>query len=232
MPPLDNSGRAWSTIEATPLYMEKLQLLCHSQREVREQGYIVKPLTAAQIRKKGRCENCGGEVLPNNRLVMLTITARFKESWLKNKKTSSQRNILQHQQRKEAEKLLIDLDEPAVPLEAQSENPLPTSTEPQKLPGRGKGKAKGKTVERPVLTQPKSVCVFHPGGVANKVSLKRPGSIRLLTTVALRLLRPRLVITRMQRNDRTHFLRPRRPRPYAILDIPPHAAQVQQTCAW
>lgn len=57
----------WSTIEETPVNIEKLLLLCHNQGQLEKESYIVDCLTPAQIDAKSRCANCNGEDLPITR---------------------------------------------------------------------------------------------------------------------------------------------------------------------
>ncbi|OAP60254.1 hypothetical protein AYL99_05256 [Fonsecaea erecta] len=66
-PPLSSHGVTepnttqitWSCIPISLAYWEKLQLLCHSEKELKREGYVIKPLDAAQIRSKARCMRCG-----------------------------------------------------------------------------------------------------------------------------------------------------------------------------
>ncbi|KIW56032.1 hypothetical protein PV05_04731 [Exophiala xenobiotica] len=52
----------WSTIEETPVNIEKLLLLCHNQGQLEKESYIVDCLTPAQIDAKSRCANCNARV--------------------------------------------------------------------------------------------------------------------------------------------------------------------------
>jgi hypothetical protein len=54
----------WSMIEQTPLYVEKLLLLCHSQKELQRVGYITAPFSDEKLSEKRRCQNCGCESSP------------------------------------------------------------------------------------------------------------------------------------------------------------------------
>lgn len=49
---------SWSKIEESPLNLEKLHLLCHSQKELKKEGYILAPLSEDQIESKQRCLHC------------------------------------------------------------------------------------------------------------------------------------------------------------------------------
>jgi hypothetical protein len=51
----------WSIIEQTPLYVEKLLLLCHSQKELQRVGYVTTPFSDDKLNEKRRCQNCGCE---------------------------------------------------------------------------------------------------------------------------------------------------------------------------
>ncbi|OAL38331.1 hypothetical protein AYO20_02390 [Fonsecaea nubica] len=55
----NTSEIAWSRITPSPSCLEKLRLLCHSQKELERAGYVTKPLSAAQIEAKARCKRCG-----------------------------------------------------------------------------------------------------------------------------------------------------------------------------
>ncbi|ERF77155.1 hypothetical protein EPUS_08459 [Endocarpon pusillum Z07020] len=57
------SARAmWSTIEETPLYLEKIQLLVEPEKVLRSAGYVVQPLEPGVIESKKRCVYCGARV--------------------------------------------------------------------------------------------------------------------------------------------------------------------------
>lgn len=58
--PILGSEFPWSNIEEKPVYLEKLELLSHSQDELRQNCYVFDQLTQAQITKKLRCLNCFG----------------------------------------------------------------------------------------------------------------------------------------------------------------------------
>ncbi|KIY00842.1 uncharacterized protein Z520_03508 [Fonsecaea multimorphosa CBS 102226] len=49
----------WSAIGISTSYLEKLRLLCHSQKELQKAGYVTQPLDATQIESKARCTRCG-----------------------------------------------------------------------------------------------------------------------------------------------------------------------------
>jgi len=49
----------WSTIEETPIYVEKLLLLCHSMKELQRHGYVTTALSDEKLNEKRRCQNCG-----------------------------------------------------------------------------------------------------------------------------------------------------------------------------
>ncbi|KIW91547.1 uncharacterized protein Z519_07513 [Cladophialophora bantiana CBS 173.52] len=49
----------WSNITFSPAYVEKLRLVCHSQKELKKAGYVLQPLDSAQITSKARCTKCG-----------------------------------------------------------------------------------------------------------------------------------------------------------------------------
>jgi hypothetical protein len=53
----------WSTIEETPLYVGKLLLLCHSQKELQRVGYVTTAFSDEKLNEKRRCQNCGCEFL-------------------------------------------------------------------------------------------------------------------------------------------------------------------------
>jgi hypothetical protein len=53
----------WSTIEETPLYVEKLLVLCHSLKELRRVGYVTTAFSDDKLNEKRRCQNCGCESL-------------------------------------------------------------------------------------------------------------------------------------------------------------------------
>ncbi|KAK5307460.1 hypothetical protein LTR99_000432 [Exophiala xenobiotica] len=52
----------WSTIEETPVNVEKLLLLCHNHQQLKKESYILDCLTPAQIDAKSRCVNCNARV--------------------------------------------------------------------------------------------------------------------------------------------------------------------------
>ncbi len=51
----------WSTIEETPLYLEKLRLLVEPEKVLRSVGYVVQPLEPGVIESKKRCVHCSGK---------------------------------------------------------------------------------------------------------------------------------------------------------------------------
>ena len=53
----------WTEITETHVYLEKLKLLCHSQKELQATGYIVETLSPKQLQSKLRCEKCGGKTV-------------------------------------------------------------------------------------------------------------------------------------------------------------------------
>ncbi|KIW85201.1 hypothetical protein Z517_00591 [Fonsecaea pedrosoi CBS 271.37] len=55
----NTSEIAWSRITPSLPCLEKLRLLCHSQKELEREGYVTKPLSAAEIEAKARCMRCG-----------------------------------------------------------------------------------------------------------------------------------------------------------------------------
>ena len=58
----------WSNIEETQAYLEKLERLCHRERILRANNYVLEQLTQKQITKKLRCVNCFGK--RNSRLLV------------------------------------------------------------------------------------------------------------------------------------------------------------------
>ncbi|ETI22782.1 hypothetical protein G647_06858 [Cladophialophora carrionii CBS 160.54] len=59
MTPVSQPQIQWSTITPSPAAVEKLRLLCHSQKELKNEGYVITPLDARQIEAKLRCMKCG-----------------------------------------------------------------------------------------------------------------------------------------------------------------------------
>lgn len=53
-------GTEWSIIPQTLIYLEKLRLLSHSEKELRLAGYVTIPLSPEAIELKKRCRDCGG----------------------------------------------------------------------------------------------------------------------------------------------------------------------------
>lgn len=52
----------WSIIEKTLITLEKLELLTHSPKTLRKEGYVLEPLAEQDIWKKMRCQNCGQKI--------------------------------------------------------------------------------------------------------------------------------------------------------------------------
>ncbi|EXJ58239.1 hypothetical protein A1O7_05664 [Cladophialophora yegresii CBS 114405] len=67
----------WSAITPSLASVEKLRLLCHSQKELKKEGYVLKPLDVAQIEAKLRCIKCGKRASrkPVPKPVVLVTTA-------------------------------------------------------------------------------------------------------------------------------------------------------------
>lgn len=51
----------WTAIQETPANVGMLRQLCHGRDQLKEQGYIVDPLSEEQIEAKTRCVTCRGE---------------------------------------------------------------------------------------------------------------------------------------------------------------------------
>jgi hypothetical protein len=46
-------------VPITPTLLEKLKLLCHTDRELKAQGYVLQTPTREKIDAKLRCQKCG-----------------------------------------------------------------------------------------------------------------------------------------------------------------------------
>lgn len=49
----------WCNVTSTPVVLEKLELLTHTKKLLRREGYVLNPLSEKEIWKKMRCQNCG-----------------------------------------------------------------------------------------------------------------------------------------------------------------------------
>ena len=58
IPQVNHLQIQWSVIESSPAHIEKLRLLCHSQKELKKEAYILNPLSEDQIQAKSRCIKC------------------------------------------------------------------------------------------------------------------------------------------------------------------------------
>jgi hypothetical protein len=72
----------WSTIEETPIYLEKLQLLVDPAKVLKSTGYVLQPLEPEQVELKKRCLYCGGNAhaSPHPVITLRDISTRFTKA--------------------------------------------------------------------------------------------------------------------------------------------------------
>ncbi len=65
----------WSDVPETRVVLEKMRLLCHSQKELKRVGYVLEPLTPEMVETRLRCRRCGGTFTPDtlSRLTYLQL---------------------------------------------------------------------------------------------------------------------------------------------------------------
>jgi hypothetical protein len=55
---MNSPGAPAASIAPVPAYIEHLKALVHDEQTLQRAGYVRRPLSAADIARKKRCENC------------------------------------------------------------------------------------------------------------------------------------------------------------------------------